>query len=96
MNRNEAKEKFWKQNGVFERGLSNSYEKVIKSYFIGSEFDDFIDCIFNDFEAELQIATSDKTCDGCILKPKEGENYRIECVQCSRFYGDGFEGKKND
>ena len=50
MTRDEAKKEFWKQNGVFEKGLHTNYEKVIKSYFIGSEFDKFIDKIFDEFE----------------------------------------------
>ena len=33
----------------------------------------------------------DTTCDGCIHKPKEGENYPIECGTCCRWYGDGYE-----
>ncbi len=39
MTRDEAKKEFWEQNGVFEKRLDINYEKVIKSYFVGSEFD---------------------------------------------------------
>jgi len=42
-----------------------------------------IDEIYADFENE-------KTCDGCIHKPKRNENYPIECGTCSRFYADSF------
>jgi len=47
--------------------------------------------LFDGFETELAIATSEKTCAGCIHKPKEGENYLDICGTCSRFYGDGYE-----
>jgi len=35
------------------------------------------------------------SCDGCKLKPKENENYPLECGTCSRFYSDKWE-KKDD
>ena len=54
MNRKEAKSSFWENGGVFERGLSTNYEKVIKTYFIGIEFDDFIDKMFDDFDVEKE------------------------------------------
>jgi len=47
--------------------------------------------IYDDFEQGLGIETSDKTCAGCIHKPKDGENYLDVCGTCSRFYGDGYE-----
>ena len=57
MTRDEAKKEFWEQNGVFEKRLDINYEKVIKSYFVGSEFDKFIDKIFDDIES--------RTCKNC-------------------------------
>lgn len=88
MTKEEAKNEFWRQNGVFERGLSNSYKKVIMSYFIGSEFDLFIDKIYDENKKA-------KSCDGCINSPENnGGNYRLECGECRRFYADRFEEKK--
>jgi len=34
------------------------------------------------------------SCTGCIHKPKEGENYPLECGECSRFYGDRWENSQ--
>jgi len=50
-----------------------------------------INQIYDDFEKDLTIAVSEKTCDGCIHKPKANENYPEECGVCSRFYADEFE-----
>jgi len=57
------------------------------------EINKHIDKIYDNFEQELQVATSDKTCNGCIHKPKKGENYRLECGECSRFYADNYKGE---
>jgi len=38
-----------------------------------------------------QDSIKDQNCNGCIHKPKEGENYPIECGTCCRWYGDGYE-----
>ena len=35
-----------------------------------------------------------KTCDGCVHKPIQGENYYDPCEQCKQFYGDYYEAKK--
>ena len=79
MTRNEAKD------SILPLGMT------MKSLIVES----IIDKIYDDFEQELQIATSDKTCTGCIHEPKtEKDNYAEECGLCKRFYGDGFEKKR--
>ena len=56
----------------------------------------FTNEIYDDFEAELTIATSDRTCENCIHKPEAGENYLEECGTCSRFYADNFEERESE
>ena len=63
MNRDEAKNLFWRRKGTFEIGLDRQYEKVISSYYIGSEFDKFIDKIYDDFES--------RTCENCYWYSSE-------------------------
>ena len=58
--------------------------------------EDLINDIYDDFEQDLTIAVSEKTCEGCVNKPKENENYPIECGTCSRFYSDGFEEQTDE
>ncbi len=46
--------------------------------------EEMIDIIFNDFET--------KDCTGCKHKPyKKKDVYPLNCSECSRFYGDGYE-----
>ena len=59
------------------------------------EVEFLINKIYDDFEKDLTMAVSKKTCDGCIHKPRSNENYPIECGTCSRFYADGFKEKKD-
>ena len=53
-----------------------------------------VDKIYDDLEQDLAIATSDKTCDGCINKPPPKGNYPETCGTCSRFYADKYEEKR--
>ena len=48
-----------------------------------------------EFQQDLAIATSDKTCDGSIHKPDSEHinDYPEICVSCKRFYMDLYEGK---
>ena len=34
-----------------------------------------------------------RTCETCIKKPKEGENFSFECGECRWFYADNWEAK---
>ena len=51
----------------------------------------------DDFNQDLAIAVSDKTCDGCIYKPQpqNKDNPRVycnnKCITCSRLYSDNYE-----
>lgn len=36
---------------------------------------------------------SKQNCTGCIHEPKRGDVFRMECGECSRWYGDRFERK---
>ena len=40
-----------------------------------------------------QDSIKDQNCNGCIHKPKEGENYPEVCGTCCRWYGDEYEAK---
>ena len=72
-----------------------SYFNDCKPAFAIGEYKKWVNKIYDDFEQELQIATSDKTCTGCIHEPKtEKDNYAEECGFCKRFFGDGFEKKR--
>ncbi len=54
-----------------------------------------INKIYYDFEQELQMATSEKTCEGCIHNPRTRiDVYPMECRECSRFYADRLEENK--
>ena len=78
MNRDLAKNEFWKKDGVFERGLCCNYNKVITSYFLGSEFDSFIDKIYDDFEKKLEYSFwNDVAVDTKILvRDDEDDNWQ--------------------
>jgi len=54
-----------------------------------------INQIYDDFEKDLTMAVSKKTCNGCINEPGANENYPEECGVCSRFYADEFEEETN-
>ena len=84
MTRQEAKDESWSNFIEFKN------KKSLKQYY------NSIDKIFDDFEQELQIASSDKTCDGCVNKPLPNENYPEVCGTCSRWYSDNYEEIKND
>ena len=47
-------------------------------------------------EQNIQIASSDKTCDGCVNKPLPNENYPEVCGTCSRWYSDNYEEKRDE
>ena len=55
--------------------------------------EDLINELYDNFEQDLTIAVSEKTCDGCIHEPKTNENYPEKCGVCSRFYADEFKEK---
>lgn len=78
MNRNEAIKKMFELSEV---SISSDNARYV------------IDKMFDYFEQELQIASSDKTCDGCINKPLQKENYPEVCGTCSRWYSDNYEEK---
>ena len=42
---------------------------------------------------EIIMEPRNRSCNGCIYKPKAGENYPYECGECSRFYADGYESE---
>ncbi len=77
-----------------EKALSHvapnlSYFNDCKPAFATKEYKKWVNKIYDDFEKE-------KTCDGCIHKPKANENYPEECGLCSRFYTDEFKEKKDE
>ena len=37
-----------------------------------------------------EVLEKEKTCDGCRHR-REGEVYPLGCIECSRFYADGYE-----
>lgn len=49
---------------------------------------------YDDFEQELAIAVSDKSCDGCKYKSLPKEIWCDICTACARFYSDNYEEKK--
>ena len=80
MTLNEAKEIFWAASrdgkaGVFEKAMDIQYTKVVSSYYIGSEFDKFIEKIYSDFKLELEAeyqrgrdSILSRTCKSCKHK----------------------------
>jgi len=50
---------------------------------------EYVDDFVNNFQAP-------KTCDGCVRKPLQGENYFDPCGQCKRFYADYYEAKESE
>ena len=67
--------------------------KIQDQFGITYSLENLINKIYDDFEHDLQIASSDKTCDGCINKPLPKENYPEVCGTCSRWYSDNYEEK---
>lgn len=66
--------------------IEYSYE-----YAIG--YNDGIESFRPKFE-EIVKNISDMSCDGCVHRPEDGENYDEPCGTCRRFYGDYFEPKE--
>ena len=46
-------------------------------------------------EAKIKTLEVPKTCDECVHKPLQGENYMEPCEQCKQFYSDYYEAKEN-
>ena len=70
-----------------------SYFNDCKPEFAIKECKLWINKIYDDFEQDLAIAVSDKTCSGC----KYEEEIREECALCSRrhnWFPDNYEEKK--
>jgi len=82
MTRNEAKLR-----------VQASLASIIGEQFLPLILED-VDKIYDDFEQDLAIVTSNKTCNGCIDKPLPGGNYPETCVFCNRFYADNYEERK--
>ena len=110
MTLNEAKEIFWAASrdgkaGVFEKAMDIQYTKVVSSYYIGSEFDKFIEKIYSDFKLELEAeyqrgrdSILSRTCEGCKfgIFGIDSVGYEIECTkkwQCARAMPDKWEQK---
>lgn len=71
MTREEARKEFWQvsrdgYSGVFERAFSIKFNEVIKMPYHGSEFDKFINKIYDDFEQRIDELESPKECCKCI------------------------------
>jgi hypothetical protein len=78
MTREEAKQEFWRVSksggytGVFERAFNIRFKDALKMLYHGSEFDKFIDKIYNSLEAQQQL----KSCKSCKYVDKiENESY---------------------
>ena len=58
-----------------------------------NEMQDVIECqkkAIAERNSKIEELESLYSCDGCINKPLEGENYDELCGQCRRFYGDHY------
>jgi hypothetical protein len=64
MTRKQAKQEFWQVSkssgytGVFERAFNIKFNDVLKMPYHGSEFDKFIDKIYDEFEAHIEAFQS--------------------------------------
>jgi hypothetical protein len=64
MTREQSKREFWQVSkssgytGVFERAFNIKFNDVLKMPYHGSEFDKFIDKIYDEFEAHIEAFQS--------------------------------------
>lgn len=100
MTREEAKKHFWCDTNEFGESVAKrfgsiNYSKIFTGYYIGSEIDNFIDKIYDDFEErEIFLTTKNTLCDGCKHHLSQDGKYPLEpCGECERFYADMYEKK---
>lgn len=106
MTRDESKKEFWQvsrdgYSGVFERAFNIKFNEVIKMPYYGSEFDKFIDKIYDNFEQRIKELEAPKTCDGCKFNRfgNDSLGVAVECTgsnsNCARqWYKDYYEPKE--
>ena len=89
MIREEAKDALFSNLNIFTYTEMNVTGQTDSIFINRSCVIRFINRIFDDFAKE-------KSCDCCINSPaNNGGNYPLSCGECSRFYGDMFEEKKD-
>ena len=79
-------------------GLLGEVPTLIRNgniFLLATEVNSLFDEIYNSYEQDLAIVSSNKTCDGCINKPLPKENYPEVCGTCRRWYSDNYEEKKD-
>jgi hypothetical protein len=85
MTRDEAINKF--RNNVDRHIEWNDFEKDFKLFLFTQSFEVLLHEIYEDMEQN--------TCDGCMYHYSDDGRYPIEpCCECSRFFGDCYQGKR--
>jgi hypothetical protein len=112
MTREEAKQEFWQVSkssgytGVFERAFNIKFNDVLKMPYHGSEFDKFIDKIYDDFEARIAELESPKKskheilCTGCKYEYISYGSFHCqkdyECFRGCHTFSDFYEERESD
>jgi len=110
MTREEAKQEFWRVSksggytGVFERAFNIKFNDVLKMPYHGSEFDKFIDKIFDSLESKIEelemiikgkdaiieAMVDPKDCLGCKWLSSTGKTTKEYCHKCSVFWDSNY------